>query len=485
VDDIDKPQLESSTPSFSDYDPETIAWQAQLIDDVFHNWDYSLGMHEALLSGSVGSGKSLPAAHIVCRHLLTYRGARAVIGRRAMPDLRETFYRKLVEHMMGARRTDGSPFKEGTDWGYTESTCSMWFKNKSEVIARSWAKGNPQSLGSFEASIAVVEEATENGPRDYAAIKYLRTRVGRLPHVPQAFVLYMANPEAPSHFLYDDFQIGARQARAKSADLNPTRHVYFSRTEDNPFLPAWYIGQLKRDMDPKLARRLLYGEWVEIAGEVIYRSYTEAGNFRPESYTVQEHLPIYISWDFNVGEGKPLSLCLSQYHGGAFHFFAEVVVDGAHTDDALEELAARGLLKYETHYIIHGDATGAARSTQSKHSNYDLIRDFFNRYRPPHGGRFDFTVDVGKSNPPVRTRHNVVNAYCRNEAGQRRFFVYRDCPTLNKGMKLTKLKKGGQYIEDDGPGCPYQHITTAAGYHVMRVHRSQAAPSRIYERQIR
>jgi hypothetical protein len=55
-----------------------------------------------------------------------------------------------------------------------------------------------------------------------------------------------------------------------------------------------------------------------------------------------------------------------------------------------------------------------------------------------------------------------MNAYCCNSEGERRLFVYRDAPTLDKGLRLTALKKGGTYIEDDTPH--YQHVGSAAGY---------------------
>lgn len=276
---------------------------------------------------------------------------------------------------------------------------------------------------------------------------------------------------------------------AKALNLNPTRHVYFSRTEDNPYLPPWYIEQLKEDLDPKLALRMLYGQWVEINSDVIYHAYSEAVNYRPVDYEPKPTQDIYWAWDFNIGEGKPLSNCFHQNEMKdgflkAFHFYAEVVVDGASTEEACQDAADRGLLDVEdTHYIIRGDATGGSRSTKSKSSDYDIIRKFLANYRTKRGAPVSFEIDVPKSNPPVRTRHNLVNAYCKNDAGKHRLFVYKGCPTINKGMKLSTLKKGGSYIEDDSK--PYQHITTALGYSVVRTHSTERTGPRIVERQIR
>jgi len=70
--------------------------------------------------------------------------------------------------------------------------------------------------------------------------------------------------------------------------------------------------------------------------------------------------------------------------------------------------------------------------------------------------------DLPLSNGPIRKRHNAVNAFCLNDKAKRRLFVYKDAPTADEGLRLTQLKKGGQYIEDDSKR--YQHISTAIGY---------------------
>ena len=244
-------------------------------------------------------------------------------------------------------------------------------------------------------------------------------------------------------------------------------------TTDNPFLPEQYIEQLRSELDPKMARRMIYGEWLEIEREVVYHAYSRERNYRAESYRVDATQPIHISWDFNIGDGKPLSAVLFQFIDDRMHIFAEVVVDGMRTQDSLDELDARGWLDGRTSYIIHGDAAGRHRDTRNIKSDYDIIRSYFANHR--RGLRFD--VDVPLSNGAVRTRHNTVNAYCHNDKGETRLFVYQDAPTADEGLRLTQLKKGGQYIEDDSKR--WQHITTAIGYGLIAArNRRERKPQR-------
>jgi hypothetical protein len=232
-------------------------------------------------------------------------------------------------------------------------------------------------------------------------------------------------------------------------------------------LPKGYISELERNLDPKMALRMLEGQWLPINREVIYYGYSKeaGGNYRAESYVVDPQLPVEISFDFNIGHGKPMSACLYQYSKDQFHFFADAVVHGADTADIMEEIASRGHLEHNTRYFIHGDASGKHRDTRSKRSDYDIIDQYLSKYVTRDGRKLMYQMQVPLANPPVRTRHNTVNSYLKNAKGQVRLFVYEGADVLDEGFRLTKLKPGGQYIEDDKPY--YQHVTTAAGYGVL------------------
>jgi hypothetical protein len=249
------------------------------------------------------------------------------------------------------------------------------------------------------------------------------------------------------------------------------RFVFYSNTFDNPFLDPIYISQLETDLDPKRARRYIYGEWIEIAEDVVYYSYDRKLNFRNTVYNIDRKLPVHLSWDFNIGDNKPLSTAIIQYDRlNHMHMFGEVVVEGMRTEDSCEELAGRGFLDFGTKYIINGDATGRARSTRNIKSDWEIIKEYFSNYRTKGGEQLQFEMDVPLSNGAIRQRHNKVNAYFHNAKGDRRAFVYRSAPTIDKAFRLTQLKKGGDYIEDDSK--PFQHIGTACGYSLMAFLRS-------------
>lgn len=259
------------------------------------------------------------------------------------------------------------------------------------------------------------------------------------------------------------------------SNKHPNRIVFYSRTEDNKFLPATYVANLKKNLSPLEARRKLYGEWVDDPKGAIYSEYRAEIHYKKnESYKIDPSHPIILSWDFNIGAGKPLSMCLAQYIDDTFHIFNQSVIQGARTTDSVEDLIERGLLDYDNLFLVAGDATGKAKSTKSLQSDYEIIEKILSNYVRPNGEHINYEMIVGISNPPIKKRHNLVNTFLKNELGEYRMFVYQDAPMADKGLRLTRLKEGGSYIEDDAN--EWQHITTAIGYLVywtIRFYESQ------------
>jgi hypothetical protein len=433
--------LTSSTPNLLEFEP--LPQQLEIISDV-RLGDYNKGTREILLSGSVGSSKSLTLAHLVVTHCLLYPGAKAGIGRLALPQLKSTLCQRIKEHL----------YNTGVNYRYNQSTGD--FKVASSTIkAVSWADGNLTKLGSLEFSFFAVEELTET--KDARPYEVILQRVNRVPHIKEPVLISATNPDSPSHWAF------------KHLVDNPEVKVYYSNTYDNPYLPKSYIEKLKSRLDPKMAQRMIYGKWIELDQEVVYYSYSRGKNFQPGPYTVDKKNPIRLCFDFNIGEGKPLSMIVGQHlrEVDQWHFFDEVIVDGQRTMDCLEEAASRGLLDYDALYIVHGDATGKNQSTRGNLSDYGIIEKFLSNYSAKDGRKLKFKIELPRANPRVRDRHNVVNGYALNANGEVRLFVYPGAKTLDEGFRLTKLKRGASYLEDDSDR--FQHCTTAVGYAIMYV----------------
>lgn len=431
-----------STPLLQEFDPSIIPWQHDAVS-YFHNFDYSKGVLEVLFSGSIGSAKSICAAHIAVVHCLKNKGARVLVVRRALKDLKRTMWSTILNHIGDIPHMV---------FEYNKSEMRIRFKNGSEIIGDSYDKGDHEKFRSLELTGAVFEEASESDKEVYDAIKM---RVGRVPSVKENFILTLTNPGEPDHYLYKEIIMKE----------GGNKKVFYSLTEQNPFLPKWYIENLKEDLDPMMAKRMLQGQWISILGEGPYYAYDTARQFlKDKSYKIDPRYPLDMMHDFNIALNKPMSAAIGQVINGVFHIAKDFVVEGFDTEEIVDEILDTGVLEAVNSVRVFGDGAGKARDTRSKRSDYDIILKKLQNYRKKNGQALKVSMQVPKANPPIRDRQNIVNSHCINEHGQIRLFVYKDAPTVDEGLRLTKVKKGSNYQEDDSD--PFQHVVTAVGYYI-------------------
>lgn len=422
-----------------------------------HSHNYALWTPEILLSGSVGSAKSILLAHIAIIHCIQFPGACVAIGRRSLPDLKKTLFREILEHLEES-------MIEGEHYDVRHNSGEIDFANGSRILSVTWGDKRYGKFRSLKLSMILIEELTENDDEFEPGFKILKARLRRIPTVTQNLLICATNPDEPDCFWYKYFIEGAEQY--------PSRLVYYSITTDNFHLDPVYITQLLQDYSVLEAERYLRGRWITISGLGIYHAYAEEVNLRKSAYQPDKTLPLRLSFDFNTADGKPQSCCVFQYDRyGNFHFFGESIIDGAKwCIDNLDDLHAKGYFDGFQKFMIYGDATGRARSSNSLRSNYELIEEWFAQRRLP------MQLCIAKINPPIVRRWTTVNALCQNARLETRLFVYGGCPVLNQGMKLAR-KKAGTAMEDDSKR--YQHVTTALGYAVCYIKDYENAQNKV------
>lgn len=432
------------------FNPSLIPYQWEVTNLVRGEWDYSRGNLEILLSGSYGSAKSIEMAHLATTHCLLYPRSVAMLARKSMPDLKATIFKECLEHLNEEDNPEVKrPLVEGVDyWVNNSGSPSITFSNGSRIETISWADKKYKKGRSRKISFLVIEELTENNQDDREAFMTLKARLRRLPHVNENVLIAATNPDSPSHWAYKYF----------FEDKSPTKFVFKSITTDNPFLDPVYIEQLKKDLDPKSIQRYIYGEWVELSKDMVYYNYSSERNYSeakpPESDT------LLLCHDFNIGHGKPMSAAACIKYADRYHAIKSFHVEGARTLDIMEEIAHSGLLDEYKKIIVYGDASGKNNDTRSIKTDYDIIRHFLANYKRKDGGHLQFEIRVPPANPPIRRRHNLVNAYFLNDNKEVRLIVYDKW--LDEGFRLTSFKKNGDLVEDDT--LPQQHVTTAIGY---------------------
>jgi hypothetical protein len=437
-------QVASAVPTISEFNPYLVPYQIEVISLIRQEYNYNLGPLEILLSGSVGSAKSLLLAHIIATHVILHAGAGVLIGRRVHKDMKNTIWAMLLKHYPYLRNF----------WNKSDTTIRL--PNGSIIYGVSWDKGDYTKFRSYELSLAVIEELTENDSVDM--LTEIRARLGRAQGVAENLLICATNPAGPSHPAYTYFM----------ENISESRRVFYSKTADNPFLPPWYIESLKKSLDKKQAMRLLEGLWVEINQERIYYEYEEDRNYLDIPYSWDYKYPLDLMIDFNNSKsGKPMSIGAGQHINGIFHIGKTWIIAGMRTLDMFDELANDGFLDMGFPIIrLFGDSSGRHSDTRANRPDWDLIENFLSNYRPKNRPYLEYELEVPQANPPIKARHNLINGICHNVAGQSRLFIYKDAKDLSKGLRLTQLKKDAKLIEDDS--LREQHITTALGYYCVR-----------------
>lgn len=432
--------MEKELPSFSEYDPFQLPWTSKAIIDVFNNFDYSKGIHEVLCSGTVGSGKSLFGAHVAMVCLAKDPNAKWILGRITRPDAIATIADTFHDHLEG-------DFVEGEHFEFNIVKQRWDFVNGSSCWVKTWHNKKFKSFRSLKISGVVIEEATENEGDYWEAYNALYERLGRA-KAAMNLLITLTNPDSPAHPLYKKMIIGCED--------DPLKHVYYSDARDNPFLEEWYIPNLMKNLSPIEIARQIEGRWVEDPKGGIYYNYTRKRNFRKDPYIFNLDYPVDLMHDFNIGIGKPMSMAIGQKINDTFHVAKTFVIEGADTNDIMREVVESGILNKNTLYRVFGDASGKNRDPRSKTTDYGIIEHVLKR------NGINYEMNVPRANPPIRRRHNRINAKCCNYEQKIQLYIYKDAEIADEGFRLTKLKKGGNYIEDDS--LSQQHVTTAIGY---------------------
>ena len=228
-----------------------------------------------------------------------------------------------------------------------------------------------------------------------------------------------------------------------------------ARTADNPFLPAGYIDALRGLYNPEQLRSYLEGEFTALAQGRVYPSFDRVLNC--SNAAVRDDDKLLCGMDFNVGQ---TNLCIAVRRPDGLHIVDEIagVYD---TEAAIKALKAR----YPDHcrerqVIIHPDASGGARHTNSTTTDLQLLR------------QAGLRVDAPSTNPPIRDTLNVVNAALLNGRGERSLFVHPRCSQVVRALEQQTFDDHG--APDKGSGV--DHMADCVRYlSWRRLHFGHAA----------
>ena len=215
---------------------------------------------------------------------------------------------------------------------------------------------------------------------------------------------------------------------------------YHFRTIDGGWVPQEEIEQAKQELDERTYRQEYEAEFVDTTGMVYYAFSDE--NIR--EYQPEKTLPVYLSWDFNVGE-RPMSCILLQEKEDKVFAFKEFVYFNSNTHYTAEAVAEYlKKEKFKGEIWVTGDYTGNAMKSSATKSDYDVIQQILRSY----GFHSRVKIRPVKS---IRNRVAMLNSYFCNTLGERRLFITPECKRLIDDLRRVVWREDGVSLDDRSP----------------------------------
>jgi hypothetical protein len=269
-----------------------------------------------VLRGGLGSGKTRTASEHVNAILQAYPGARAVIARKNLGDLKDTTQREFLNTVVAPETIAGFNVNDN-DLHYKNSSIAMFRETK-----------DPLKFKSFEIAIYLLDECDEN-PTD-AIFDMLDQRLRQQPvmidgvKTPLPFQgLLVTNPPDEEHWIA---QLAGR------TDLD-VRDFQFTTFDNQHNLPPDYIPNLMKRLPPWEIDRLIYGNWGrDIKGKPVIHGFAMETHVRTLKF--RPDLPLLRGWDF--GFNHPcVSFGQMDPHSGRFYKHREYLGNKQYLPDVV------------------------------------------------------------------------------------------------------------------------------------------------------
>jgi len=284
-----------------------------------------------------------------------------------------------------------------------ESEMRVIFDNGAELAVK--GADNEHNLRGVELTKCVMDEMAYIKPHVWEEIVYpmLATTQGS--------VLFIGTPSGYD-IMYDLYSKGQSEPGWKSWQF---------KTIDGGFVPAEEIARAKRTMDPTLFRQEFEASFESTGNRA-------AWNFDRQLHCKEaEKLSTYKWWgcDFNVDYMSAV-LC-TQYTDGTIHYYNEIRLKNSNTEEM-----ARKMKAIEPNVECYPDPAGSARSTTSRKSDHQILRDF------------GFLIRAKKSHPSHVDRLNALNRKLLDADGNVTMTIDPKCKFLIKDLEqVQRDKKGG------------------------------------------
>jgi Terminase large subunit, T4likevirus-type, N-terminal len=240
----------------------------------------------------------------------------------------------------------------------------------------------------------------------------------------QGRALFIGTPQGHNHF---------HELVERAATLPDWKAFHYTTAEGGNVTPQ-ELESAAQELDERVYRQEFEASFETLGVGRAYYAFDSTQNVRKLPF--DRRVPLSWTLDFNM---NPLCSVLAQVAHGMIYILEEMILPDSNTLAACEELLSRTQKLASGMPLlidVYGDATAEQRRTSASRTDWQIVKEFFGRYKD----RYSVSFHVPSVNPPVKDRINCVNAKLRNHAGQHRLFVDRSCTHLIKDFEQVCWK---------------------------------------------
>lgn len=386
----------------------------------------------------MGGGKTYVCLAVLLILAKVYPKSKWCVIRESLPTLKRTTlesFKKLVPQNFIKSYNQ-------TDQIYT-------FKNGSQIFFMAEDYENDKDLDRFkglEVNGFLLEQIEE---LQHDLLKMCFIRAGRhiIEKMPNPLIIANVNPTLtwPKTEIYERWENGK---------LPDDWYYEPAKISDNPalFNDPKYMHNVTAHLDPLTKARMIDGDWSAFAVDKPYFYNFSIGKHVIKEYKPNPHLPILISFDFNV---EPMTAIIAQQIDiHTSYIFDEIEIKTGSTEEMCEQI----LVKYNGWELtVTGDATGRNRTsiTRGNINHYMVIQEML------------MLPDDALLVPRQNMAHKDSRVLCCSVLQHAKWYITENCKkTINdcvyaqvdeKG-DLLKTKDQGRHFFDNARYITHAHF---------------------------
>lgn len=400
--------------------------QQEFIEAVFSG-DYSFLCY----GGAMGGGKTyvcLATLLLLCR---VYPKSKWCVIRESVPTLKRTTlesFKKIVP----------SNFVKS----YNQQDQIYTFINGSQILFMAEDYTNDKDFDRFKGLEVngFLLEQIEELQKGLLQICFIRAGRHVIDPMPRPIILANVNPTLawPKDDIYERYNNGTLP---KDWFYEPAKII------DNPTLynDQIYMHNVTAHLDPLTKARMIDGDWTAFAVDKPYFYNFSIGKHVIDSYTPNPHLPILVSFDFNI---EPMTSTISQpINLMSSRTFDEIKINNGSVEEMCEQIKAK-YAHFMGNIDVTGDATGRNREKvrRGNINAYRVIKDEL--------GLTDRNIRVPMSN----LAHKDSRVLCTSVLQHADWKITKNCKesindcvnaSVDEFGELVKTKEQGRHFFDN------------------------------------